>query len=190
MWRFATAITLLEILLTAGTASLFTLDADSDGFLTTDDLSLINLPFEEHKTKRQSRFDALLGYDSNTVLLSPRQSAWVSARVDQAEIDFAARRRREENWAAKSGLGTSVIFDDPGPDDAGYLVRQQNEKSVRCELVRYRGGRMLVVKVSRNELVGKPAEELAVCERRARLIQGRMLEKLRWWDAAATDDPR
>jgi hypothetical protein len=190
MWRFAATVTILMILLTAIAASLFSIDGDSDAFLTTDDLKLINMPFEEHKTQRQNRFEVLLGYDSNTTLLKPRMNAWVSVRVDQADIDFAARRRREENWATKPGFGNSTICDDPGQDDAGYMVRHRNEKSARCELVRYRGGRMLVVKVSRNELVGTPEEELAACERRARIIQERMLEKLRWWSAAATDDRR
>ena len=189
MWRFAIAITALEIVLTVFTASLFTADYDADAFLTPDDLALVNMPFDELKTQRQTRLEALLGYDSNMILARPRQNAWVSVRVSQAAVDFDARRRREENWAMKSAAGTWTILDDPGHDDVGYTVRHRTATSARSELVRFRGGRMLIVKVAKSELVGVPDEELAGCERRARILQERMLEKLRWWNAA-TDDPR
>lgn len=190
MWRFATAVTLIEIGLTAFTAALFGLESDPDPYLTTDDLREFNFPFESHETERRLRFEALLGYESSTVLLHPRQSAWVSARVDQTEIDFASRRRREENWAAKGEPGATLILDDPGHLDQGYLVRQRSPSGARCELVRFRGDRMLIVKVSRRDFVEAPEEELAACERRARVLQARMLQKLRWWSAPATADRR
>jgi len=190
MWRFAAAVTLLEIVLTAFTATLFTFDPEPESYLAAEDLTQIGLPFEGHKTQRQTRFEALLGYDSTATLLRPRQTLWVSVRVDQSEVDFQSRRRREENWATKASFGTSAVLDDPGRDGAGYLVRHRSATGVRCELVRFRGGRMLLVKVSRGELVGSPDEELAGCERRARVIQERMLRKLRWWGDPAKDDPR
>jgi len=189
MWRFAAAITVMEIILTVFTASLFTADYDADAFLTPEDLALVNMPFEELKTQRQTRLEALLGYDSNMILVGPRQNAWVSVRVDQSRVDFDARRRREENWAAKAAAGSWTVLDDPGHDDVGYTVRHRSATSARSELVRFRGGRMLIAKVSRSELVGVPDEELAGCERRARILQERMLEKLRWW-SAATDGRR
>lgn len=189
MWRFASAITVLEILLTVFTATLFSADYEAEAFLTPEDLALVNMPFEELTTKRQTRLEALFGYDSNMILARPRQTAWVSVRVDQVEVDFDARRRREENWATKSAAGAWTILDDPGHDDVGYTVRHRTATSVRSELVRLRGGRMLIVKVSSSELVGVPDEELAGCERRSRILQERMLEKLRWW-SAATDGRR
>lgn len=186
MWRFATAITILEIALTAFTATLFTIDGEPDPYLTPDDLREINIPFDSHKTARQTRFEALLGYDTQAALVRPSQTLWLSLRVDQSQVDFDARRRREENWAQKADFGKSSILDDPGHDDAGYTVRHRTATGARCELVRFRNGRMLVVKVSRPELSGSVDEELAACERRARIVQERMFEKLRWWDGPAT----
>ena len=189
MWRFAATITLLEILLTVIAASLFTIDREPDPFMTEDDLTTVNLPFEGHRVQRQNRFDALLGYDTHATLLRPSQSLWVSVRVDQSRVDFDSRRRREESWATKASFGESSILDDPGHDDVGYTVRHRSAKGARCELVRFRGGRMLVVKVSIGQMAAAPEEELAACERRARIVQERMFEKLRWW-GGATDGPR
>ena len=189
MWRFAAAITLLEILLTAFAASLFTVDAEPDPYMTPDDLREVNLPFDSHRTQRQNRFEALLGYDTHATLTRPNQSLWVSVRVDQTRVDFDARRRREENWATKASFGKSTVSDDPIYDDVGYSVRHRTQTSARCELARFRGGRMLVVKVSRSELAGSADEELAACERRARIVQERMFEKLRWY-GTPTAGPR
>ncbi|HEX7901451.1 MAG TPA: hypothetical protein VF950_27075 [Planctomycetota bacterium] len=190
MWRFAAAITILEIILTAFTATLFTIDGEPDPYLTPDDLREINLPFEGHRTARQNRFDALLGYETHATFLRPRQTLWLSVRVDQARVDFDSRRRREENWALKPAFGKSAILDDPGHDDAGYTVRHHTATGARCELVRFRNGRMLVVKVSSSERAGSADEEVASCERRARIVQERMFEKLRWWNGPVTAGPR
>ena len=190
MWRFAAAITLLEILLTAFAASLFTVDREPDPYMTADDLAEVNLPFEGHRAQRQNRFEALLGYDTHATLLRPRQILWVSVRVDQTRDDFDARRRREENWATKPSFGKSAILDDPGHGDVGFTVRHRSAKGARCELVRFREGRMLVVKVSISEMAASADEELAACERRARIVQERMFEKLRWWGEPATAGPR
>ena len=190
MWRFAAAITLLEILLTAFAASLFTADDGPAFYMTPDDLAEVNLPFEGHRVQRQIRFEALLGYDSQATLLRPRQSLLVSVRVDQTRVDFDARRRREENWSTKASFGKSSILEDPGHGDVGYTVRQRSATGARCELVRFQDGRMLVVKVSNGELAAAADEELAACERRARIVQERMFEKLRWWNQPPTAGPR
>lgn len=181
MWRFAAAITLVEIALTALSAALITMDFDPDPYLSADDLRNLGLPFENHATQRRMRFDALLGYDSSMALLNPRQSASVSVRVEQTRVDFDARRRREENWATKPGFGRSTVSVDPGHEDEGFMVRHASAKDVRCELVRFRGDRMVIVRVSRGGIEGDADEELAACERRARILQGRILSKIRWW---------
>lgn len=181
MWRFAAGITVAEILLTVLSATLLTLEVEPDPYITRDDLRELALPCESHDTQRRTRFEAPLGFDSNFILEHPRQSVWVGVRVDQSKDDYAARRRREENWATKSGFGTSMILDDPGIGDTGYAVRHRNSSDVRCELVRFRGDRMVVVKVSCPVSVAGPDEGLATCERRARLLQGKILMKLNWW---------
>jgi hypothetical protein len=191
MTRFAVSITAVEILLTAFAAALFTLESEPEPYFSEDDLRELSLPFEKHQTQRRIRFDALLGYDSSFTLQRPAQNAWVSVRVDQTRDDYASRRRREESWATRPGFGSSTIRDDPGHQDQGYVVRHRSTSDVRCELVRFRGDRMLVVKVSRGGLGENHDEELAACERRARLLQARMLGKIRWWsETGATADPR
>jgi hypothetical protein len=177
MWRFAIAITLIEILLSALAAALFTMDFDPEPYLTAEELRGLNFPHEGHATRRRIRFDELLGYDSEATLLHPKQSLWVGVRVNQTRADYDARRRREENWATKASFGTSMILDDPGPKDVGFTVRHRRAPYVRCELVRFMGDRMLIVKVSSES--GPEDEALAACERRARVIQARMLSKLR-----------
>lgn len=182
MGRFAAAVAAAQLGLSALTALLFTLESPPDPYLTRDDLERFSLPCLRHETGRRMRFDVLLGYDSHAVLDRPRQTVWVSARVDQTEVDFQSRRRREEAWAVRPGLvSRTMIVTEAGPDDQGYAVRQQGPSGARCELVRYRGDRILIVKVSRAEpLEASPEEALAACERRARMIQARMLEKLLW----------
>lgn len=182
MARFAVAVTLVELALTGLTAALFTLESPPDPFLTPDDLREFSLPFESHETARRLRFDALLGYDSNAVLLHPRQTLWVSLRVEQTAVDFQSRRRREESWAARPGqISTTAVVAEPGADGEGYAVRQRSPSGARCELVRFKGDRMLVVRISKAEPLEKtPEEEVAACERRARLIQARMLQKTDW----------
>lgn len=182
MTRFAISVTAVEILLTAFAAALFTLESDPEPYFSEDDLRELSLPYERHQTQRRIRFEALLGYDSSFALLHPAQNAWVSVRVEQREDDYAARRRREENWATRPGFGRSMIRDDPGHQDLGYVVRHRSTSDVRCELVRFRGDRMLVVKVSKSGLSENHDEALAACERRARLLQARMLGKIRWWN--------
>lgn len=191
MARFAVAVTILELAFTGLTAALFTLDVAPDPYLTKDDLRAFSLPFERHTTERRLRFEALLGYDTHATLLHPRQSVWVTLRVEQTEVDVQSRRRREEAWAKRPGqISTTNIATDAGPDDEGYAVRQQSPTGARCELVRFKGDRMLVVRVAKQEpLEGAPEEELAACERRARLLQARMLQKLKW-SAPATAGPR
>ena len=191
MWRFAAAVTAVEFVLTGLTAVLLGFEAEPDPYLTRDDLNEFSLPFESHETARRMRFEALLGYDTNVTLLRPRQAVWISARVDQMEADYFSRRRREENWATRPGFGTSMILDDPGRNDLGYTVRHLGTKGARCELVRFKGDRMLVVKVSADAGPGESRDELAaVCERRARLLQARMLQTLRWWSEGIRAGPR
>lgn len=190
MTRFAISITAIEILLTAFTAALFTLDSEPEPYFSQDDLRELSLPFERHQTQRRIRFEALLGYDSSFTLLRPTQNAWVSVRVEQTPDDYAARRRREESWAARPGFGSSIVRDDPGHEDQGFVVRHRSASDVRCELVRFRGGRMLVVKVSKNGLKENHDEELSACERRARLLQAKMMGKIRWWTEEPTAGPR
>ncbi len=182
MARFAVAVTFLELVLSGLTALLFTLESPPDPYLSPEDLRDFDLPFENHETARRLRFEALLGYDTNVVLLRPRQTAWISLRVDQLEADYLTRRRREEAWASRPGKASrTTVAADAGTDHPGYAVRQQSPSGARCELVRFKGDRMLVVRVSRSEPLGEaPEEELAACERRARLLQARMLQKTGW----------
>lgn len=184
MTRFAVAVTLVELALTGLTAALFTLESPPDPYLSPEDLRAFDLPFENHETARRLRFEALLGYDSNVVLLRPRQTAWVSLRVDQLEVDYLTRRGREEAWASRPGRASrTTVATDAGSDHPGYAVRQRGPSGARCELVRFKGDRMLIVRVSRNEPLEEPEEELAACERRARLLQARMLQKTGWLTA-------
>ena len=187
MGRFAAGVTTVQLALSVLTAVLFSLDSPPDPYFTRDDLSRFSLPFTSHETSRRMRFDALLGYDSHATLDRPRQTLWVSARVDQTEADFHSRRRREESWSRKPGqVSRTVIVDDADEGDQGFALRQHGPSGARCELVRFKGDRMLVVRLSKSEpLEGAPEEELAACERRARLIQGRMLEKLGWTSVRA-----
>jgi hypothetical protein len=182
MARFAASVTVAQLALSVLTAVLFSLDSPPDPYLTRDDLNGFSLPFTRHETVRQMRFDALLGYDTHATLDRPRQTLWVSVRVDQTEADFQSRRRREESWSRRPNqVSRTTIVDDADEDDQGFAVRQHGPSGARCELVRFKGDRMLVVRLSRSEpLEGAPEEELAACERRARLLQARMLEKLRW----------
>lgn len=190
MWRFATAVTAVELILTGFTAALLSFESEPDPYLTRDDLAEYSLAFENFETARRIRFDALHSFDSTFTLLHPRQAVWISVRVDQTDVDFLARRRREENWATKPGFGTSTILDDPGHGDLGYSVRHRSATAARCELVRFKGDRMLVVKVSQSEAPDASDESLAVCERRGRLLQAKMLQKLRWWSTPLTAGPR
>jgi hypothetical protein len=185
MSRFAAAVTVVQLALGALTAVLFSLESPPDPYLTRDDLNRFNLPFTSHETARKLRFDALLGYDSHATLDRPRQVLWISARVDQTEADFQSRRRREEAWSRKPGqVSRTTIADDAAADDQGFAVRQHGPSGARCELVRFKGDRMLVVRLSASEpLEGTPEEALAACERRARLLQARMIEKLGWASA-------
>ena len=185
MARFAAVVTVLEILLSGLSVALFSLETLPDPYLSPDDLREFDLPFESHEASRRIRFEAVLGYDSNVVLLRPRQNAWISLRVDQLADDYLTRRRREEAWAVRAApSSTTTVATDAGPDDEGFAVRQWSATSARCELVRFKGDRMLVVRVSKSEpLEESPVEELAACERRARLLQARMLQKAGWFTA-------
>jgi hypothetical protein len=182
MWRFALMITVVELALSGVAATLFTLDSPPDPYLTRDDLRDLRMAFFSHDNVRRLRFEALLGYDSNAVLENPRHIVWVSARVDQTVVDFDSRRRREEAWAKRPGQdSTTAIESCRGTDGQGFEVRQKGATGTRCELVRFKGDRMLIVRVSKTEPMQRsPSEEVAACERRARMIQARMLQKLGW----------
>ncbi len=185
MARFAVAVTLLELLLSGLTVALFALESPPDPYLSPEDLREFDLPFESHETGRRLRFEALLGYDTNVVLLHPKQTAWISLRVDQLEADYLTRRRREEMGAIRPGASSrTTVSTDAGEDHPGYAVRQHGPSGARSELVRFKGDRMLIVRVSKSEPFEEaPEDELAACERRARLLQARMLQKTGWLTA-------
>jgi len=182
LFRFAVAVTVLEVALTAVASILVTYTDPPPGFATEQDLASLGLPHRDLKNTRWIPLKAP-SYETRATLTSPDAALYVSLQTDATETDFEFRRLREDGNRGHPERGETVVINEPMPGEKGYAVRHGGPKSSRFELVRLRGNDLLVVRVVREkpyDLV--PAAELGRCERRARLVQEHLMVKLRWRD--------
>lgn len=180
--RFAFAVTVLELVLTAVASLLVTYTEPPPGFATETDLRELGISFEEHQNSRWIHMNAPC-YDSRAKLASPPGALYVSLRTEATRTDFDFRRAREEVIRTHPDRGDLVIINEPLPGEEGYAVRQRGPKAVRFELVRLRQSEMLIVRVVRElPFDTLPAAELSRCERRARGVQEQLMVKMRWRD--------
>jgi hypothetical protein len=177
MLRFAVAVTVLELVLTAGAAWWVTLAESTGAHVTERDLGELGLPFTS-VTPSSTRAGDTANHETRAALLDPGQTLYTSLRTGSTAVDFDHRKRREEAWARKSGGGAAhSIADEPLPGEEGYSVRQSGPKSLRFELVRLRGSDLLIVRIT----MDAPGHgEMAKAERRARKVQERLMGRLGW----------
>ncbi|HLY08626.1 MAG TPA: hypothetical protein VKW04_04870 [Planctomycetota bacterium] len=180
--RFAVVVTVLEVTLTALASVLVTYTDPPPGFATENDLSSLGLTYKTHENRRWESGNAPC-YDTRATLSAPESSLFVSLRTDATPTDFEFRRSKDEVSREHPERGELVLINEPIPGEQGYAVRHSGPKSARFELVRFRRGEMLIVRVVRDKPFDSlPAAELARCERRARLVQEHLMVKLRWRD--------
>lgn len=182
LMRFAIAVTVLEVALTALASVLVTYTDPPPGFATEQDLRALGFSFSAHENTRWTAADAPC-YDTRATLTSPDAKLYVSFRTDATTTDFSFRRSRDEASRERPERGEITIINEPMPGEEGYAVRQRGPKSARFELVRLRRGDMLIVRVVREKpFEASDAVELSKCERRARLVQEMIMSRLRWRD--------
>lgn len=180
LFRFAVAVTILELVLTAGASVLVTYTEPPPGFATEEELRDLGLKVEEHRNSRGGPVNAPT-YETRAKFTGPPASLYVSLRTDLTRTDYEFRRSREEVIRNRAELGEAVLIPEPIPGEEGYAVRHRGPDYVRFELVRLRGREMLIVKVTREKPFDTlPAAELSKCERRARAVQEHLMSKLRW----------
>jgi len=181
--RFALLVTLVEIGLTAGAALLIAWNEEPEPFLTRDDLRTLDLPYESLRNERVPSLQALHCYESRAVLRVPRQSVYVSYRVEAGPKDLESRREKERALLEKKEAGQGSLIDEPFDGERGYAVRHRGPHGARMELVRARGRDLFIVRVSQEGVQGAEAQAaVARCDRLAHLIQHQIMTKLRWRD--------
>jgi hypothetical protein len=182
LFRFAVAITIVELALTALASILVTFTDPPPGFTTESDLRSLGLVFSAHDNRRGESGNSPY-YDTRATLTNPASSLFTSLRTDATMTDFEFRRSRDEASLEHPERGELVIINEPFTGEKGYAVRHSGPNSVRFELVRIRKGEMLIVRLVREKPFDSiPAAELARCEHRARLVQEHLMVKLRWRD--------
>jgi hypothetical protein len=180
--RFAVAITIVELALTAMATVLVTFTDPPPGFATETDLNSLGLSFSAHDNRRGESGNSPY-YDTRATLTHPDGSLFASLRTDATITDFEFRRSRDEANRDHPERGEVVIINEPFSGEQGYAVRHSGPNSARFELVRIRKGEMLIVRLVREKPYDTiPAAEMARCERRARLVQEHLMVKLRWRD--------
>ncbi|HVR83840.1 MAG TPA: hypothetical protein VMU54_05970 [Planctomycetota bacterium] len=182
LFRFAVAITMVELALTAMATVLVTYTDPPPGFVTETDLHSLGLNFSAHDNRRGESGNSPY-YDTRATLSNPDSSLFASLRTDATTTDFEFRRSRDEASREHPERGELVIINEPFSGEQGYAVRHSGPNSARFELVRIRKNEMLIVRLVREKPYDTiPAAELARCERRARLVQEHLMVKLRWRD--------
>lgn len=181
MVRFAVTMALVEVALTAAATFTITLVEPGEPYITERDLRALRLPFASLTTSRTKRFDQQVFYDTRVQLSDPPQVLTVSVRTEATEVDYDHRFNRERQRQGDPRHGALVVFEEPMPGERGYALRQRGPSSVRFELARLRGTDLLVVTVTRaRPYDGTPDQEVVRCERRARVVELLVLEKLGW----------
>jgi len=182
LFRFAVAVTVLELVLTAAASVVVSYTEAPPGFATENDLRDLGITFTSHGNARSGSMSSPV-YESSATLAAPTATLYVELRTESSRIDYEFRRSREEVIRTHPELGESVIISEPLPGEEGYAVRHRGPSAVRFELVRLRGSDMLKVRVVRKAPFDNiPAAELARCERRARVIQEHLMMKMKWRD--------
>jgi len=182
LFRFAVAITIIELGLTAFASVLVTYTDPPPSFATEGDLASLGLSYGRHQNRRWLHMDAIC-YDTKAELEEPAAQLWVSHRTLSTATDLDFRRAREEVNRSHPERGETVIINEPMPGEKGYAVRQAGPTSSRFELVRLRGQDLLIVRVLREKPYdGPPGAEMARCERRARVVQELIMSRMRWRD--------
>lgn len=176
MTRFAWTVASIEVVLTICAASLVTMDERTEPFLLQEDLARMGMAAETFSNEKRFRLGAIASYDTNAVLAESRHVILVSFRVESPREEFE-RLRAAELGARGQESGLVLVDEETRRVERGYAIRQRGATGVRSELVRLRGGDLLLVKVSRPNA---PPGEQARCERMARLIQEHMMRRLGW----------
>lgn len=181
MAKFALAVTAAELVLTLGAALLVSAGDGSEPYLTPEDLRELRIPFESCKTVHRSiRLNADWSWDTKATLLEPRDSLYTSRMVNASPEEYTRRLDAEQRLWQREGDAV-VVRDDPYPGESGFAVRHRGRTGVRAELVRMRGGEILIVRVQRELGAGKDGKaDVASCERRAGIIQACLLQRLGW----------
>ena len=182
LFRFAVAVTIIELGLTAFAAVLVSYTDPPPSFATEADLRSLGLTYGAHENRRWLQADAPC-YDTKATLTEPAAQLWVSHRTFATATDLDFRRSRDEVNRGRPERGETVIINEPLPGEKGYAVRHAGPKSSRFELVRLHGRDLLIVRVLREMPYDGPAGvEMARCERRARVVQELIMSRLRWRD--------
>jgi hypothetical protein len=180
--RFAVAVTIIELVLTAFASVLVSYTDPPASFATEADLRALGMSTTAHENRRWLQMDVPC-YETKATLTEPVAQLWVSHRTLAGAVDVDFRRSREEVNRAHPERGETTIIDEPLPGEKGYAVRQAGPKSSRFELVRLRGNDLLIVRVLREKPYdAQPGAEMARCERRARVIQEMIMTRMRWRD--------
>jgi hypothetical protein len=180
MLRFATAVTGAQVLLTTLAALWIGIAEDTEGAVSEADLAALRIPFETLRSDTW-RQEPQSCHDSRAKLLDPEQSLYVSRRSGVDSIDFEYRRGREEATGRRAGRGEHTLVIEAVPGGRGYSVRHRTPNTLRFETVRWRGGQMVVVRVTASGgEEAHPGAGLAGCERRARQVQDLLLTRLGW----------
>lgn len=181
MIRFAWTVTAVEVVLTFAAVLLISVVEAPEPYLTRGDLHTLGLRCNAHKTERRAPLHARVTWESQAVLSDPEQNVAVSYRQDVSPADFDLRLRKERDRLEKAGIGHGALIDEPFPGERGYALRFQSENSVRFEQVRAKGDDLLIVRVTHEGVSGLGGRiAMAQCDKRARLVQQVMLDKLRW----------
>jgi hypothetical protein len=180
LFRFAVAVTILELALTAAASVIVAYTEAPPGFATESDLRDLGIAFKAHGNARSGSMNSPV-YESSATLDAPPATLYVELRTDSKRIDFDFRKSREEVIRTHPELGELTLINEPLPGEEGYAVRHRGPAAVRFELVRLRGSDMLKVRVVRKAPFDTlPAAELSRCERRARVLQEHLMMKMKW----------
>jgi len=182
LFRFAVAVTIIELVLTAFASVLVSYTDPPPSFATESDLTSLGMSTSAHENRRWLHMDAPC-YETKATLTEPTAQLWVSHRTLATAVDLDFRRSREEVNRQHPERGETTIIEEPLPGEKGYAVRHASPRSSRFELVRLHGSDLLIVRVQRDKPYdGQPGAEMARCERRARVIQEMIMTRMRWRD--------
>lgn len=180
LFRFAVAITVLELVLTLGASLLVTYTEPPPAFVTEAELADLGMLTAAHENKRRIRQTGPC-YETQATITTPTATLYVSLWTDATPTDFQFRRAGEEALRDHPKLGEMVLVNEPIPGEEGYAARHKTADSIRFELVRRRGKELLIVRVGREKPYEVPeAAAQARCELRARMVQEHLMAKLRW----------
>ncbi len=177
MIRFAATVTAIEIALTLAAVLLVTAIERAEPYFPQEDLARLGMPAETYSTGQRFRAGKISSYDTNAVVAGSGQAIFVSLQMETPRDEFDNLRSAELRAQADPAAGQIMIDEGRRRDEVGYAVRQLGPAGLRSELVRLRGGDMLVVRLT---LVDAHRAEAPRLERLARLIQERMMHRLGW----------